>query len=316
MLLQAAEQNPNVSQPPHPSFVPPHVIPNAPHSAPANIVFQNIQSPYPLPSPAELEFDEMSPLTSPWLGAYNTNQSPVNPTSRGIPPGASSGTKRRTASPGSDEMNTTSRPSRKRQAAASRVPQNMPSMASNRRPSLRGTKSASSTPLFPAASGRNSGGSSSRRSGPSPGDIPGDTPSPVDLSMPPPATPQPLAPMNFLQGSASTTTESTPAPTPQPQEHITPVTPASIMNLGRLGSHAPVGAAVIPPPPQSVQIPGQTMQEKVPKPRSNSRPRSATVTSGQTSAPKGMQNSVPIVSPALKPIRPGASSLHSSIASY
>ncbi|KAJ3523010.1 hypothetical protein NM688_g8793 [Phlebia brevispora] len=88
MLLQSTEQNasnmPGQSQQ---NFLAQHVIPPAPHSAPANIVFQNIQSPYPLPSPADLDFDEMSPLTSPWLGAYNTNQSPTNNASRSIPQG-------------------------------------------------------------------------------------------------------------------------------------------------------------------------------------------------------------------------------------
>ena len=297
MLLQSSEQNNNnmQQQQSHQSFVNQH-MPPAPHSAPANIVFQNIQSPYPLPSPAELDFDEMSPLTSPWLGAYNTNP-PVNP-SRQMQHGSSAGTKRRTASPGSDELSASGRPSRKRQAAVNRMQPNMGQMGGHggsKKSNLRGTKSASSTPLFPAVAGA-SRGSGSRRSGPSPADIPGDTPSPVDLSMPPPATPQPLAPMNFLQ-SGSSTSETTPAPTPTPQEHITPVTPASIMNLGRLGQH---GALAPPPQPQSVQIPNRT-QDKATRSRASSRPRSATV-NGQASGSRG---SLPTVSPALKPIRPG-----------
>ncbi|THH00854.1 hypothetical protein EW026_g1739 [Hermanssonia centrifuga] len=68
MLLQSTEHNVgNMGHHTQHHFIPHQIIPTAPHSAPANIVFQNIQSPYPLPSPAELDFDEMSPLTSPWL---------------------------------------------------------------------------------------------------------------------------------------------------------------------------------------------------------------------------------------------------------
>ena len=248
-----------------------HVIPSAPHSAPANIVFQNIQSPYPLPSPAELEFDEMSPLTSPWLGAYNTSQASTNSGSRHMHQGPSGGTKRRTVSPSSDELNTGPRPSRKRQAALGRMHPSIPSINTGRKPSLRGTKSANSTPLFPAVSARG-GGTGNQRSGPHPADIPGDTPSPVDLSMPPPATPQPLAPMNFLQGSASVSTDNT-SPTTVSQEHIAPVTPASIMNLGRLGAHGPASTN----PSQPTQTQNLQSQEKGPKPRGSSRPRSSTV---------------------------------------
>lgn len=290
MLLQSTEHNVgNMGHHTQHHFIPHQIIPTAPHSAPANIVFQNIQSPYPLPSPAELDFDEMSPLTSPWLGAYNTNQPTTNANTRSMP-SSSAGTKRRTASPSSDELpSTTGRPSRKRQAAHNRIPQNVPSLQ-GKKPNLRGTKSANSTPLFPATS--NQGGSSGRRGGPSPLDIPGDTPSPVDLSMPPPATPQPLAPMNFLHEGLSS--ENASAPTPMPQEHITPVTPASIMNIGR-SSHN-----ISAPSTQSAQSQRRSQDRQSKPPR---RPRSATVTS--VPPPSGTKTAASLVSPGLKPILPG-----------
>lgn len=312
MLLQNSDANVNNSQNAHQNaeqqqqqqFIQHHMIPPAPHSAPANIVFQNIQSPYPVP-PADLDFDEMSPLTSPWLGAYNTGQaSDMSGPSRGMQqqqhPSASNSTpqKRRTVSPSSDDHNPAGRPSRKRQAHAGRltIPQNtvapsIPSMDRTRRGSLRGgTKSASSTPLFPpigSAGTMTPTSNRSSRSGPSrgamtPNEIPGDTPSPVDLSMPPPAAPQPQTPLSFV-GSV----EHTPAPTPMPpQGLITPVTPASIMNLGRLGTDS----SLTPPnaDPNAAQAGSRT------KAKSTSRPRSAS------------RAAAALISPALKPIRPAA----------
>ncbi|GJE85212.1 hypothetical protein PsYK624_012900 [Phanerochaete sordida] len=319
MLLQN-EANVNNSQNAHThneqqqqpqQFIPHHMIPPAPHSAPANIVFQNIHSsPYPVP-PADLDFDEMSPLTSPWLGAYNTGQSSDMPgPSRGMQqhhPSVSGSTaqKRRTASPNSDDLGTVGRPSRKRQAQAGHltIPQNsvapsIPSMNRSRRGSLRGgTKSASSTPHFPpigAAGSMTPTSTRSSRSGPSrgtmtPNEIPGDTPSPVDLSMPPPAAPQPQAALSFVQGLGSA--EHTPAPTPGPSHGlITPVTPASIMNLGRLGTDSSLTPPNADP---NVQQAGNKAKAKA-----TSRPRSATAGNASKA----------LISPALKPIRPAGGS--------
>lgn len=289
------------------SYMSQNMIPPAPHSAPANIVFQNIHSPY-LPSPADLDFDEMSPLTSPWLGAYNTGQaSDQAGPSRGAPPTRQQaphpGTKRRTQSPGSDDQSMTGRPSRKRQAHVNRLsgmqsgtPPTIPSMSSTRKQSLRGgIRSANSTPLFPAvgsgvasASGRSNRGGSGRGV-PSPNDIPGDTPSPVDLSMPPPAAPQPQAPTDMMQGMGSN--EPTPAPTPAP-EHMMPVTPASIMNLGRLGTDSSLT-------PQNPPAAGQQMEGTRTRSKSVGRSRSGTVGAGSKASNGNL------ISPALKPIRPG-----------
>ena len=293
------------------------MVPSAPHSAPANIVFQNIQSPYPV-SHADPDFDEMSPLTSPWLGAYNTNQGPSD--GPGPPrnmqsqhPGSgSAGIKRRTVSPGSDGADASGRPSRKRQAPGTSrlsvsqnpVPPSIPSMSRTRRSSLRGgTKSASSTPLFPPIGSAGSmtptlPSTRGSRNGPNrgnmiPNDIPGDTPSPVDLSMPPPATPQPQAPMNFIQDLGSTDQSSALTSMPA-QGLIQPVTPASIMNLGRLGTDSSLA-------PLSAEASGQQANASRTKAKATGRPRSATITGGTKNAGGAL------ISPALKPLRPGMS---------
>ncbi|KAI0696830.1 hypothetical protein BC835DRAFT_1340855 [Cytidiella melzeri] len=287
------------------------VMPAAPHSAPANIVFQNIQghlgggsgsnmnSPYgPLPSTAELEFEEMSPLTSPWLGAYNATSAssgtPVSnssqpqqqsPAGHTAPPsGQISGIKRtRTVSSGSDEASgSLGRSTRQRQGVH---PQKQ--KATN---ALRGgTKSATSTPVFPATHGPIPlpfNRRSARRTATGPGgDLPGDSPSPVDLSMPPPAAPPSAqqAQMEFLlhnaDPSAPVVGESQTDVRKQP---IMPVTPSSIMKLGRLGTQS------------SLAPPAQKPTKK------SSRPRSATINSNLAG------ERTPLVSPALKPIRPAS----------
>ncbi|KAI0090395.1 hypothetical protein BDY19DRAFT_939991 [Irpex rosettiformis] len=293
-------------------------IPSAPHSAPANIVFPNIRghlgggsgsnmnSPYgPLPSPADLEFDEMSPLTSPWLGAYNATPSSNTPVPSSnqnqqqgltdqsvLQPDMSTGMKRRTrtASPGSDEASgSRGRSTRKRQAGVPRLPQPHPPPSSRKATNaLRGgTKSANSTPVFPSTHGPiplTANRPNTRRSATViNGDIPGDSPSPVDLSMPPPAAPATAqqAQLEFLL------TNNNPSPTGEtPMESndqpILPVTPSSIMNLGRLGTQS----SLTPP----IQKPSK-------KP---ARQRSATVNSNAAS------ERTPLISPALKPIRPAS----------
>ncbi|KAJ7823983.1 hypothetical protein B0H14DRAFT_2825397 [Mycena olivaceomarginata] len=105
--------------------------------------------------------------------------------------------------------------------------------------STRGTKSANSTPLMRSTRARK--GSIS---------VPGDTPSPVDLSMPPPAPP------------ADSAAAVPPSPATRPQ--LTPVTPASIMNLGRLGI---AGSFAAGKPPKKSSMPVSPI---VPSPASSS----------------------------------------------
>ncbi|KAJ7269889.1 hypothetical protein C8J57DRAFT_1323836 [Mycena rebaudengoi] len=160
----------------------PHYAPRGSTSAPAHIAFRTTQP--------DLDFD-ISPLTSPWLGAH---QQPVR---QQQPPPPKN---KRGAS--SSEEETADHPSRKKQSPAIRATVPIPKK-SNR------SKSANSTPLLRSTRTRK-------------GSIcaPGDTPSPVDLSMPPPAPPPDNS---FAQASSAL------------EPPLTPVTPASIMNLGRLG---------------------------------------------------------------------------------
>jgi hypothetical protein len=292
------------------------VAPVAPHSAPANIVFQNIHghlgggsgsninSPYgPMPSPAELEFEEMSPLTSPWLGAYNGTSSSGTPMSnsnhsqqqslqdKNLLQSGTAGVKRRTrtTSSGSDEATgNRGRSTRKRPTHITRLPPSNPqSSTRNSTQTLRGgTQSANSTPVFPATHGPiplpANRANARRTAAGSAGDIPGDSPSPVDLSMPPPAAPstsQQAQPDYFIPNSpSSAAADSRMEGNEQP---ILPVTPSSIMNLGRLVT------------PSSLASAPQKSSKK------STRPRSATVSTNIAG------ERVPLTSPALKRIRPG-----------
>ncbi|KAF8138059.1 hypothetical protein K438DRAFT_1946967 [Mycena galopus ATCC 62051] len=183
------------------SFTPQHqYAPRGSTSAPAHIAFRQTSS------QQDLDFD-ISPLTSPWLGAHQQPVRPQAPTST-----VRAGSKRGASSSDDDQPSGESqRPSRKKQSPAIRATVPIP-----KKNTTRGTKSANSTPLMRSTRSRK--GSIS---------VPGDTPSPVDLSMPPPAPP--------ADSSNNTTTfvHSSASPSTRPQ--LTPVTPASIMNLGRLG---------------------------------------------------------------------------------
>ncbi|KII87598.1 hypothetical protein PLICRDRAFT_54681 [Plicaturopsis crispa FD-325 SS-3] len=221
-------------------------------SAPAHIAFN---SPHlPVPSSSEIDFD-MSPLTSPWLGAQ---QHPVPPPSSR----QQSSHNKRTASPSSDDMS--GKPSRKRQSPAIR-PTN-PMAAAKK--SSRGSKSASSTPLM--RSGRPRRGSTAA----------GDTPSPVDLSMPPPAPP-----------SNNSASASTSMPSSQSSPQLTPVTPASIMNLGRLGLDS--GLAPLTP-----AVSGST------KGKGPARPKVSTAELHPRGKPGKKNSAAPLGSPSLKSILP------------
>ncbi|KAJ7927591.1 hypothetical protein B0H13DRAFT_1971054 [Mycena leptocephala] len=151
-------------------------------SAPAHIAFRTTST------QPDLDFD-ISPLTSPWLGAH---QQPRNASS-------------------SEDEATGERPSRKKHSPAIRATVPIPKKTSSR------SKSANSTPLLRSTRSRKDSIG-----------VPGDTPSPVDLSMPPPAPPA-----DSSSSNNTTSVNSHVSPGLRPQ--LTPVTPASIMNLGRLG---------------------------------------------------------------------------------
>ncbi|GBE88610.1 hypothetical protein SCP_1400150 [Sparassis crispa] len=275
-----------------PDYVTQHIIPPTPHSAPANLVFQT-NNPYPLPSPAELDFGDISPLTSPWLGAY-TNASP---STRG--PSAPPTRKRVNGSSSGEESAATStaRPPRKRQSPTVRTDLKTPAQAggASRKGSLRGSRSANSTPLFPAVArpARNGGGGA-----PNPGQIPADTPSPIEIHMPPPAHPPPAAPTGLLGPSTSADSGtsptssgmSTPTSALAPPGHIAPVTPASIMNLGRLGINTSTSSSH-----------ASSSRPKEGKGKSSEKRGAA---AQPATVPKMANSSTSIISPSLKPIRP------------
>lgn len=107
-----------------------------------------------------------------------------------------------------------------------------------------------------------------------------DSPSPVDLAMPPPAPPR-----NRSSPPPSAPITISTLPT-QDEVRITPVTPASIMNLGRLS----VSSSLAP-----VTQPSRADKGKEP-----------VKTKDTTSAPKGSRKpGLPLISPGPKPILPG-----------
>ncbi|KAF7360350.1 BHLH domain-containing protein [Mycena venus] len=192
-----------------------HYVPRGSTSAPAHIAFRQTST------QPDLDFD-ISPLTSPWLGA---NQQPVRPQAPSSSTAAISTPRtgsKRGASSSDDEAagGDSRRPSRKKQSPAIRATVPIPKKSV----STRGTKSANSTPLMRSTRSRK--GSIS---------VPGDTPSPVDLSMPPPAPPADSS-------SSNTTTFVHTSASPSTRPQLTPVTPASIMNLGRLGITSSLGS--------------------------------------------------------------------------
>ncbi|CDO77093.1 hypothetical protein BN946_scf184473.g37 [Trametes cinnabarina] len=300
MLLHSnnTTMGPMVQNPPMLSnFVPHHMLPPAPHSAPANIVFNTQAIPI---SPGELDFNELH-IPSPFLGPHNNAGSTaqmadpsVQNTSgpSALPP---SGKRRNTSSSG-DESSVTSKPARKRQSPAIRAPSMGPS--SNRRGSVRSTRSANSTPLFPASSS-STRPSPAQRSIQASGDTMGDTPSPVDPPMPPPVHPASYTPP-VMTSNPSTTSSSPPIPsTPAsptvaaPPGQITPVTPASMLKLGRLA----MSSALTSQPITHEEVTAQ-------KPKTQSAGSKA----------KAVEKAGSMSSPGLKPIRPAGNAVMTPIA--
>ncbi|KAG6916746.1 hypothetical protein DXG01_005566 [Tephrocybe rancida] len=237
-------------------------------SAPEHVAFRNS-----LPSPADLDFD-ISPLTSPWLGAQqHHHHSAMNHYSTA---------NKRSASSSGDEGN--GMMSRKRQSPAIR-PTNPSIPGNGTKKYFRATKSTNSTPLIR---------STRSRRGSIAGDVPHDSPSPVDLSMPPPAPPVP--------GSSSSSTGSAEQvpPSPQLNPHLTPVTPASIMKLGRLGIDTGMG----PPSRPVVPLRAETRSKTA---------ATAPAVKPKATAPKNTRKAAAagsLVSPSLKAILPAGPGSH------
>ncbi|KAG5733259.1 hypothetical protein E4T56_gene20859 [Termitomyces sp. T112] len=253
-------------------------------SAPEHIAFRN-----KLPSPTDLDFD-ISPLTSPWLSA----QQHLQPA--GVNPYPTSN--KRCASSSGDEGN--SMPSRKRQSPAIRATNaSIPGNGSgvNQRKSTRATRSTNSTPLIRSARSQKGNIAGEFLAG----EIHGDSPSPVDLSMPPPAPPVPVS-------SASSSGSSDPVserldPSSQFNSHLMPVTPASIMKLGRLG----INSGMAPPPRQTVPL---KVDAKGKAAASTSASAPVIASKPKVTAAKNTRKGS-LVSPSLKAILPASSGPHS-----
>lgn len=172
-------------------------------------------------APANIAF-HMSPLPADLDFDVSPLTSPWLEAYSQQPIASSSSSNKRTASPSDEE--TSNKPSRKRRPAPD---------ASKK--SARGSKSASSTPATHTSLAEGELGA----------------PSPVDLSMPPPAQPAPAPGPN--------TTFESGAPPGSTGDQLLPVTPASIMNLGRLG----VNSSLVPPK-SDVKTKGSAKSKRTP----------------------------------------------------
>ncbi|KAL4079404.1 hypothetical protein J3A83DRAFT_4388626 [Scleroderma citrinum] len=138
----------------------------------------------------------------------------------------------------------------------------------------RSVKSATSTPLLRSTRGRRNSTIAEN-----------DSPSPVDLSMPPPAPP------GINSSSPSITPVVSSDVTSQGESRITPVTPASIMNLGRLG----ISSSLAPSSQSS-----RAMRPDKSKESAKSKP-----SADNSSSTKGSRKTaLPLISPGPKPILP------------
>ncbi|KAG9313556.1 hypothetical protein JVU11DRAFT_5883 [Chiua virens] len=166
---------------------------------------------------------------------------------------------KRTVSPSGDD---TARVPRKRPTPTAPVSIKAP----------RNVKSATSTPLLRSARGRRNSSVNET-----------DSPSPVDLAMPPPAPPR------NPSLSPSTVNTTVLAPPPQEEVRMTPVTPASIMNLGRLG----VSSSLAP----------MTQLSRVDKGKESTKTK-------DTASKASRKAGLPLISPGPKPIPSRYAHLH------
>ncbi|KAG2067829.1 hypothetical protein BDR04DRAFT_1104415 [Suillus decipiens] len=148
----------------------------------------------------------------------------------------------------------------------------MTSPAPTGKQSIRHAKSATNTPLLRSTKSRRNSTVMET-----------DSPSPVDLSMPPPAPP---GPRQSPPNSAAPSTREATSP-------MTPVTPASIMNLGRLGISSSLTTATAPTSQKTDRV-----KEPV---RAKKTPDSGALTKGSK------KGALPLISPGPKPILPAAS---------
>ena len=328
----------------------PTTLPQGISSAPAHLAFHTHA---PLLSPGDLEF-ELSPLTSPWLGASGySSQTSVNQQQypqraythrqntgsigqgsgilnedgslgggRAPQPGRR-GSKRNASSSGDDVSGPAAgdlaeRRARKRQSPVIRTtPAGSGLTLTGRRStsSIRsGSISMGSTPAMKAVRAQ-------KDTTGIPGEIVGDTPSPVDLST---AMPPPAGPPTRLSPTLGLKDTSSPDPSGQssdPSSALSPVTPASIMNLGRLGLSSGLSSplSTIVKQDGDYSISDKNTKKGKAKAQTQTKPTSTTINTAATttrparksiSIPGGLPHSGsgsigPEASPSLKPLLPG-----------
>lgn len=285
-------------------------------SAPEHIAFHVRTGPTPSPhftggnsSRPEIDLD-ISPLTSPWLGAYGGNNSRSNDGDTLRPPSNKRGPPVEESSHSSRKKHSSGMPPVAEGVVSSgSMPMN--GSTSSRRPYHKGSKSTTSTPLLRGSRSRSKSGagnafatsplttsngsngysmpdatySAHGSSGQSLPAAPVDSPSPVDLSMPPPPAPATAAPdpsrssdrdgsSAYGGGEASAATASS--------SQLTPLTPGVVMKLGPFGA----GSSTATAPAQAASTTKTTRSRT----KSESTARASKTASGS----------------GLKPILPGA----------
>jgi hypothetical protein len=256
-------------------------------SAPEHIAFHVRTGPTPSPhfsggtsSRQDIDLD-ISPLTSPWLGAYGGNAS-RNPDGDALRPPSNKRGPPIEEPPHSSRKKHSSGMPPVAEGIVSAGGMAMNSSTSNRRPYHKGSKSTTSTPLLRGSRSRSKSGagnafatnplttsnggngyglpdgsngtatySAQGSSGQSLPAAPVDTPSPVDLSMPPPPAPATAAPDPSRSSDRDVSSGLSGGEGPAAMassSQLTPLTPGVVMKLGPFGpspspSTAPVQTA-------------------------------------------------------------------------
>ncbi|TFK63962.1 hypothetical protein BDN72DRAFT_889718 [Pluteus cervinus] len=251
-------------------------------SAPEAIAFRPSPSFQP-PSPDDFD---ISPITSPWLGADHQQSYTHTPSSLSTASSnsatANAGSKRN-ASMSGDEGGS----ARKKQSPAIRPTNPMANSGTTKR-TYKGSRSTNSTPLMR---------STRSRKGSIAGEVVGDTPSPVDLSMPPPAPPNTAPAASSTSSMGSMPLASPNIDAQQPGQPV-PATPASIMNLGRLG----ISSGLAPP---AKQVPLQPAADGRVRTSAKAKDPAQTPAAGTKG---GRKATGPLITPSPKAIRPVPSS--------
>ncbi|KLO09004.1 hypothetical protein SCHPADRAFT_931413 [Schizopora paradoxa] len=279
MILQNYGTHP--SQTPMTQFSSPNPMPQGPSSAPAHIAFSN--NPPSLPSPADLDFD-LEPLTSPWLGAYQgTEQSQVQPdsTASRINAQQKSGTKR--TAPNSEDDLSASQARKRHSPAVTTTTGRPPRHAASGNARASGSASLTSTPAI--------------RSRDDSRDSVADTPSPVDLSVSSSIAMPPPAPPTMQSQSVGSNQAYNP--------NLSPVTPASIMNLGSIGLNSGLSPPLNGNANSSREAGGSGTSSSSGKSKPTAKSKASSSAASSSKSSKKASTNSSMISPSLKPLLPG-----------